>query len=138
MIVDYPCSCVKTVYIEKKMKTNYNLKNLFGFDPFIRLYRSDLRYFSSTSLLLGTLKNEAIKEGYHIDNPRENQDYLESIEDYAREIIKKDSDEDSKVVSATATVLDRKEVTPVVIYPNADIDKQRILAENLRVKCVYR
>lgn len=38
----------------------------------------------------------------------------------------------------TAITLNSMEVTPAVIYPNADLDKERILAENLRVICVYR
>nr|AMX22307.1 GIY-YIG endonuclease [Cryphonectria parasitica] len=31
-----------------------------------------------------------------------------------------------------------KDITPVVIYPNADLDKSRILADNLNTICVYR
>nr|ATI20267.1 GIY-YIG endonuclease [Juglanconis sp.] len=31
-----------------------------------------------------------------------------------------------------------KDITPVVIYPNADLSKSRILADNLNTICVYR
>lgn len=30
------------------------------------------------------------------------------------------------------------DITPAVIYPNADLDKNRILGENLKTICVYR
>ena len=40
-------------------------------------------------------------------------------------------------VSATATTLDRKEVTPVVIYPNADLDKSLILKDNKEKVGIY-
>ena len=93
-------------------------------DPFVRLYCGDGCYFSTASFLLGAAQYPSDKRN----------------EGALRVEMNKDSGEDSKVVSAAAIVLDRKEskVTPVVIYPNADLDKERILAENLRVICVYR